>query len=151
MKKLEYKIEIDATAKQVWDTMLTKDTYEQWVAKSWPNSSYQGNWRKGEEIKFNGPDGSGTLAKLEDVKPYERVFARHIAILGDGGVKDTTSEMAEGWVGSTEEYQLKESKGKTTLTVVIETTEAWVKMFDDGWPTALNELKKITEKQLTVA
>lgn len=151
MKKLEYKIEIAASAKKVWDTMLQKDTYEQWVAKSWPNSSYEGNWKKGEEIKFIGADGSGTLAELVEVKPYERILARHIAILGSGGIQDRTSEVAKGWIGITEEYQFAERNGKTTLTVVIETTEAWAKMFDDGWPAALEELKNITERQLTIA
>jgi uncharacterized protein YndB with AHSA1/START domain len=151
MKHLEYKITISAPAKKVWDTMLQKETYEQWVAKSWPNSSYEGAWRKGEEIRFIGPDGSGTLAELVEVKPYERLLGRHIAILGQGGTQDRTSDLAKGWIGSTEEYRFSESNGETTLTVVIETTEQWVSMFEAGWPAALQELKKITEHQLAPA
>jgi uncharacterized protein YndB with AHSA1/START domain len=148
MEHLEYKIVISAPAKKVWDTMLQKETYEQWVAKSWPNSSYQGKWVKGEKIKFAGPDGSGTLAELVEVKPHERILARHIAILNPGGVEDRTSEVAKGWVGITEEYRFAEQGGNTTVTVLIETQPAWRKMFDDGWPAALQELKKITERQL---
>jgi uncharacterized protein YndB with AHSA1/START domain len=151
MKKLEYKTVIAASAKKVWDTMIRQETYRQWVAKSWPNSFYEGNWKKGEEIRFIGPDGSGTLAELIEVKPHERILARHIAVLGPKGEQDRTSEMAKGWIGSTEEYLFSEQNGKTTLTVVIQTTEEWVKMFDDGWPAALEELKNITERQLTVA
>lgn len=30
----------------------------------------------------------------------------------------------------------------------METTPEWGKMFDEGWPTALEELKKLTERQL---
>jgi uncharacterized protein YndB with AHSA1/START domain len=150
MEHLEYKIVIAAPAKKVWETMLQKETYEQWVSKSWPGSSYEGKWQKGEKIKFAGSDGTGTLAALVEVKPHERLLARHIAILGPGGVEDRTSEMAKGWIGITEEYRFVEDKGTTTLTVIIETIPEWKKMFDDGWPTALQELKRITEQQLAV-
>jgi uncharacterized protein YndB with AHSA1/START domain len=151
MEHLEYKIEISAPAKTVWETMLQKETYKQWVAKSWPNSSYEGKWAKGEKIRFIGPDGDGTLAELVEVKPYERVFARHVAILKPGGAEDRTSEVAKGWIGITEEYRFTEHQGKTTVTVLIETNAEWRKMFDDGWPGALDELKRIAERQLATA
>jgi len=131
--------------------MLNEETYKQWVAKSWPNSFYEGKWAKGEEIRFIGPDGSGTLAELVELKPYERVFARHVAVLGPGGVEDRTSDIAKGWIGITEEYRFAERDGKTTVTVLIETNNEWRAMFDEGWPTALEELKKLTERQLTTA
>lgn len=148
MEHLKYEIVISASAKQVWETMLQQETYRQWVAKSWPNSFYDGTWATGEKIKFIGPDGSGTLAELVDVKPYERIFARHIAILGPGSVEDRTSEIAKGWIGTTEEYIFTERQGTTMLTVLMETTTEWSKMFDEGWPAALEELKMITERQL---
>jgi uncharacterized protein YndB with AHSA1/START domain len=150
MEHLEYKVVISAPAKKVWDTMLQEETYKQWVAKSWPNSFYEGKWAKGEKIRFIGPDGSGTLAEIVEAKPYESIFARHIAALGRGGVEDRTSDVAKGWIGTTEAYKLDEHVGKTTLTVFIDTTAEWKKMFDDGWPGALEELKKITERQLAV-
>lgn len=151
METIEYKIDIHAPAKKVWETMIAQDTYRKWVAKSWPDSFYEGKWQKGEKIKFIGPDGSGTLAELVEVKPYETIRARHIAILQSGGVEDRTSEMAKGWVGIIEEYRFAERNGKTALTVHIETNPEWRKMFEDGWPTALQELKKISEPTLTVA
>jgi len=149
MKHLEYKIVISAPAKKVWDTMLDKETYKKWTAKSWPGSSFDGKWAKGEKIKFTGPDGTGTLAELVEVKPYDRVLARHIALLGNGGVEDRTSDVAKGWIGITEEYRFSEEKGNTTVTAMMETPPEWAKMFDEGWPTALEELKKLAERQLT--
>jgi uncharacterized protein YndB with AHSA1/START domain len=151
MEHLEYKVEISAPAKTVWETMLQKETYKQWVAKSWPGSFYEGKWAKGEKIRFIGPDGSGTLAELVEAKPYERILARHIAVLNPGGVEDTTSEVAKGWIGGTEEYRFAEHHGKTTVTVLIQTKTEWKQMFDEGWPGALDELKKIAERQLTTA
>lgn len=151
MEHLEYKVVISAPAKKVWETMLQEETYRQWTAKSWPDAFYKGKWEKGEKIRFIGPDGSGTLAEIVEMKPYESVLARHIAVLNPGGVEDRTSEVAKGWIGITEGYQFAEHLGKTTLTVSIETTPEWKKMFDEGWPDALEELKKLTEQQLTVA
>ncbi len=151
MEHLQYKIVVAASAKKVWETMLQEETYKQWVSKSWPNSYYEGQWKKGEKIRFIGPDGSGTLAELEEVKPYERVLARHVAILGPGGAEDRTSETAKGWVGITEGYKFEESNGKTTVIVDIETNPQWRQMFDEGWPAALDELKEITERQLATA
>jgi uncharacterized protein YndB with AHSA1/START domain len=150
MEKFEYKIAIAAPAKKVWETMLQQETYKQWAGKAWPGSSYEGKWEKGEKIRFIGPDGSGTLAEMVEVKPYESVFARHIAALGRGGEEDRTSEMAKGWVGTTEGYKFTEHNGTTTLTVSIETSPEWRKMFDDTWPGALEELKKISERQKAV-
>lgn len=151
MKHLEFKTVISAPAKKVWETMLEKDTYEQWVGKSWPNSSYEGKWEKGEKIKFIGPDGSGTLAEIVASTPNESILARHIAALGPGGVEDRTSDMAKGWIGTTEGYKFTEQQGKTTLVVSIETTPEWIQMFEEGWPAALEELKKITERQFSAA
>ncbi len=148
MEHLEYRIVISAPAKKVWDTMLEKETYKQWVANSWPNSSYEGRWAKGEKIRFIGPDGSGTLAEIVDFRPYESVLTRHIAVLGPNGSEDRTSDVAKGWIGITEAYRFVEENGKTTVTVSIETTPEWRKMFDDGWPAALEDLKRITERQL---
>lgn len=148
MEHLVYKVVIAAPAKRVWDTMLERETYRQWVAKSWPGSNYEGTWAKGENVRFIGPDGSGTLAEIVELKPFKNVLARHVAVLGPGGKEDRTSEVAKGWVGITEEYTFDEHNAKTTVTVSIETPSEWRTMFDDGWPIALEELKNITEGQL---
>jgi uncharacterized protein YndB with AHSA1/START domain len=147
MEKLEYKIQIAAPVKTVWDSMLQEDTYRQWAGKAWPGSTYEGKWAKGEKIKFTGSDGSGTKAEIVELTPQKSVFTRHIAVLGKGGKEDTTSEVAKGWIGSTEAYKFEERNGKTTVTVTIETTPEWTKMFDDSWPGALDELKKVAEHQ----
>lgn len=147
MERLEYEIEIAAPVKKVWETMLQKETYEQWVSRSWPDSSYKGKWEKGTKISFVGPDGSGTLAEIAELIPNKRVLAVHVAALGPGGVEDRQSDMAKGWIGTKEEYQFTEQDGKTKVKVTIETTPEWTSMFDEGWPAALAELKALSERQ----
>lgn len=147
MEHLEYKVEISAPAKTVWESMLQEATYKQWAGKGWPGSTYQGKWAKGEKIKFIGADGSGTLAEITELKPYQTVLAKHIAVL-DKGKEDRTSDVAKGWIGINERYTFQERNGNTTVTVSIETNPEWRKMFDDGWPKALDELKRVSERQM---
>ncbi len=146
MKKLEYKISIDAPVKKVWDTMLHPATYQEWTAASWPGSFYKGDWTKGEKIKFISENGSGTLALITELKFYQFLFAEHIAILGAGSIEDSTSEEAKGWIGTTESYRFIEENGVTKLVVEMTANPAWEKMFDDGWPNALKKLKEICER-----
>lgn len=146
MLKLEYKIEINAGKKKVWNTMLAPDTYKQWVHVSWPGSYYEGTWSKGENIKFLLPGRGGTMANLVECKPYERILARHIAVIKADGTENRNAEASQGWIGSTERYDLNERNGKTTLNILVETTPEWKDMFNDGWPDALQSLKEICER-----
>ena len=146
MKNLEYKIHINAPKQKVWKTMIQRGTYEQWVAASWPGSSYEGKWNEGEKIKFVSKNGSGTLALIEVFKPYDYISAKHIAALLEGGREDYDSDIAKGWIGTMESYTFNERNGETDLTVEIKTNPVWQKMFDDGWPNALKKLKEICEQ-----
>lgn len=50
MKKLQFKININAPLSKVFDCMLglsNKSTYEQWTAMFNPTSTYEGSWEKG--------------------------------------------------------------------------------------------------------
>lgn len=153
MKKLEFKTTINAKREKVWDTMLQPDTYREWVNVSWPNSTYDGKWKTGEDIKFIGGEGNegGTKANIVEARKPEYLLAKHIAIINADGTLDSTSEQAKGWVGTTEEYTFTEKDGKTELTVVINTNPDWESMFTDGWPNALKKLKEICERKAVTA
>ncbi|MEO6232504.1 MAG: SRPBCC domain-containing protein [Ferruginibacter sp.] len=145
MKNLIYKIAISAGAQKVWEIMLAPDTYQEWVNAAWPGSFYEGRWAEGENLRFIGKDGSGTLALLESYKPYTYISARHIAILQSGGIEDRESDIAKGWIGTTENYMFKDESGVTMLTVELIINPEWEKMFNEGWPKALARLKEICE------
>jgi len=146
MKKLEFKIDINASAKKVWDTMLNPETFKEWIKASYPGSYYEGQWKRGENIKFLSANGGGTLATLVELRPYEYILAKHVAVIDQDGREDKTSEMAKGWIGTTEEYNFDERNGKTEVKVVVNTYPEWEKMFSDGWPKGLKRLKEITER-----
>ena len=151
MNELRFNAEIFAPKKKVWDTMLNLDTYKEWTNAAWPGSTFEGQWKKGSDIRFVGADSSGTLATIIDLEPYQRVVAKHIAILLKGGAEDRTSDDAKRWVGTTERYDFDESNGTTTLNLTIKITPEWEQMMKEGWPLALNKLKEITEGQTTLA
>jgi uncharacterized protein YndB with AHSA1/START domain len=145
MKKLEFKININAPRKKVWKIMLDKETYKEWVGVSWPDSYYEGEWKEGNDLKFITPDESGTLVTLLKHKPYELSHAKHIAVLIDGGEEDRESEVAKSWIGTTETYTFTEAKGVMELKVEINTNPDWAEMFNDGWDKALGKLKEMCE------
>lgn len=100
----------------------------------------------GEGKPFISPGQGGTLATLLEYKPYEIILARHIAIINPDGTEDRGSATAKSWIGMTESYAFTERGGKTTVTIVIQTTPEWENRLRDGWPTALASLKKICER-----
>ncbi len=146
MKTLTFKTNINAPRQKVWTVMLNKPTYEEWVGVSWPTSSYEGKWQKGNHVKFVGPDGSGTLAHIKEHQAYELTLAEHVAVLNPGGAEDRDSDTAKGWIGTTECYTFTEIDGVTELKVEINTLPDWIQMFEEGWPGALKKLKQMCER-----
>lgn len=145
MKKLEFKVTIDASREDVWNSMLDKDTYLEWTSASWPGSKYEGKWGLNEEMRFVGESGEGTAAKVVKFKPYELLEMKHFAVVLKGGVLDTNSDITKTWVGTIERYEFRDTNGKTELTVTIECFPNWEEMFKGGWPGALKKLKDIIE------
>ena len=125
--------------------MLSPETYKEWVKNSWPGSYFEGNWKKGEDMRFISPGQGGTKATLVENKPYEFIFAEHVAVINSDGSEDRTSDIAKGWIGTTESYTFTETNGKTELKVEITTNPDWEKMFANDWPKALATLKEICE------
>jgi uncharacterized protein YndB with AHSA1/START domain len=152
MNKLEFKTEIAAKRDKVWRTMLDPNTYREWVNVSWPGSHYEGNWKTGENVRFIGDQSQGgTMANMVEVREPEYILAKHIAVITGEGKEDRTSEVAKGWIGTTEEYTFTEKDGKTELKVTIHTTPQWESMFTDGWPDALQKLKEVCERKAVTA
>jgi uncharacterized protein YndB with AHSA1/START domain len=146
MKKIAFETTIAAPKKTVWEIMLHPATYKEWVNAAWPGSFFRGEWKEGETLRFISEDGSGTLATLIAHKPYDYSFAKHIAVLNPGGIEDRDSDVAQGWVGTTESYTFTEQNGQTELVVELNIHPNCEKMFSDGWPKALAKLKEMCEQ-----
>ncbi|MCB9231889.1 MAG: SRPBCC domain-containing protein [Bacteroidia bacterium] len=151
MKKIHYKIEINAPAMQVYKTMLglgNISTYEQWTAEFNPTSTYEGSWEKGAKMYFVGTDENGKrggmISEIAENIPGGFVSIRHYGIL-NGENEITEGPEVEKWAGGLENYSFQENQGKTTVSVETDITEDFQEYFDSTWPKALQKLKEIVE------
>ncbi len=151
MKKLQFKIEINATAQKVYETMLglnDKKTYEHWTSAFNPTSTYEGSWEKGNKILFVGCDENGKkggmVSKIEENEPAKYVSILHYGFL-DGENEITTGEHVEKWAGGHENYTFQENNSITTLTVDIDTIDEYLDYFNQTYPKALEKLKEILQ------
>lgn len=152
MEKLQFKIEINATAQKVYEAMLglkDKKAYEHWTAAFNPTSTYEGSWEKGSKIYFTGQDENGKkggmVSEIVENQPAQFVSIRHYGFL-DGDTEVTTGEQVEKWTGGHENYSYQENNGVTTVTVDLDTVDEYLDYFKSTYPTALNKLKEISER-----
>ena len=151
MIKLQFKIEINATPHQVYETMLgliDKRTYEYWTSAFNPTSTFEGSWEKGAKIFFIGTDENGKkggmVSEIMAHKPAEFVSIKHFGFL-DGDTEITTGEQVEKWAGGHENYIFSKKNTMTEVTVEMETIDEYLSFFNKTYPAALERLKEISE------
>jgi uncharacterized protein YndB with AHSA1/START domain len=147
MRRLTFRIEIDAPRSRVWSAMLDDATYRDWCSEFSPGSHFEGDWGEGSRIRFVGPgengDG-GIVSRVRANRLHEYVELEHIGVVREGR-EDTTSDVAHEWAGAHESYTFTDAGGKTELLVKCDTTEEHEAMFAEMWPRALERLKAIAE------
>ncbi|MBK9525680.1 MAG: SRPBCC domain-containing protein [Bacteroidetes bacterium] len=152
MKKLQFKVNINAHVTKVYDFMLginSKSTYEQWTALFNPTSTYEGTWDKGNKILFIGVDEKGEkggmVSRIVENIPKRFVSIQHY------GLYQADKEITEGpevekWANGFENYSFEENNGTTSVTVDLDTTEDFLDYMNETYPKALDKLKEICEK-----
>lgn len=152
MKKLQFKVSINAPVSKVYDCMLgtnSKSTYEQWTAMFNPTSTYEGSWDKGNKMLFVGVDENGErggiVSEIFDNIPNKFVSIRHYGLV-KGNEEITEGPEVEKWANGFENYSFEENNGTTTVTVDLDTTEDFIDYMNDNYPKALGKLKEICEK-----
>ncbi len=152
MKKLEFKVSINAPAHKVFDRMLglsDKTTYEEWTKAFHPTATYEGKWEKGSKILFIGTDShgerGGMVSKVVDIIPNRFVSVQHYGIV-KGNQEITEGLEVEKWGNGFENYIFEEINGYTVVIVNLETPEHFVDYMQKTFPVALEGLKKICEE-----
>jgi hypothetical protein len=152
MKKMQFKVSINAPANKVYDVMLgisNRLSYEQWTAMFNPTSTYNGNWDKGSKIQFIGIDEKGEkggmVSEIADNIPNRFVSIRHYGLL-KANVEITEGPEVEKWANGFENYTFEEINGTTTVTVDLDTAEDFSDYMNQAYPKALGKLKEICEK-----
>jgi len=152
MKKLQFKVSINAPVNKVYNFMLgikSKATYEQWAAVFNPTSTYEGSWEKGSKILFVGVDEQGEkggmVSRIAVNIPNRFVSIQHYGLL-QADKEITEGPEVEKWANGFENYTFEENNGTTTVTVDLDTTEDFVAYMNENYPKALDKLKELCEK-----
>lgn len=147
---VHFEKEINAPAKKVFETMLSKKNYEQWTKTFNPTSTFEGSWEKGSKILFVGVDEKGNkggmVSMIKENIPNKFLSILHQGIL-EGDKEILSGPKVEGWRGATENYTFSEKNGKTTLIVDTDTIKEYEEYFKETWPKALDVLKRICEEK----
>ncbi len=146
---LHFEKEINAGVEKVYRTMFDKIKYTEWTAEFNPTSHFRGSWKKGSKIIFlgTGQDGKtgGMISRIKENIPDKFVSIEHLGIFKDGKEITSGSE-ADKWAGALENYTFKNVRGKTLLSVDMDSNDEFKSYFLDTWPRALEKLKEICEK-----
>lgn len=155
MKKLQFKVTINAPASKIYDLMLgisNKSTYEQWTALFNPTSTYEGSWDKGSKMLFIGVDENGDkggmVSRIADNIPNKLVSIQHYGLM-QAGKEITEGPEVEKWANGFENYTFLENNelpGTTTVIVDLDTTEEFIDYMNENYPAALDKLKEICKK-----
>lgn len=152
MKKLQFKVNINAPVTRIYDFMLginNKSTYEQWTSMFNPTSSYEGSWDKGSKILFIGVDEKGEkggmVSRIAENIPNQFVSIQHYGLLiADKEI--TEGPEVEKWANGFENYTFEENNGTATVTVDLNIIEDFLAYMNQTYPKALDKLKEICEK-----
>jgi len=152
MKKIQFKININAPAVKVYDIMLgisDKSTYEKWTALFNPTSTYDGSWNKGSKMLFIGIDDlgekGGMVSEIVENLPNRFVSIRHYGLV-KSNVEITEGPEVEKWANGFENYTFEENNGITSVTVDLDTIDDFLDYMNNTYPIALDKLKEISEE-----
>ena len=157
MKKLQFRVNINAPVTRIYDFMLginSKSTYEQWTAMFNPTSTYEGSWDKGNKILFIGVDEKGEkggmVSRIAENIPNRFVSIQHYGLL-KADQEITEGPEVEKWANGFENYTFEENNDPdsyrgTTVTVDLDTTEDFLDYMNQTYPKALDKLKEVCEK-----
>lgn len=147
MKKIEFKITINATAKKLWQTLWFHQTYKKWTNVFCEGSYYQGEMKEGNTIQFLTPQGRGMYSSIESFKENEYAVFKHL-----GEIENFINQPAENfaWSGSTETYKLTENNGITVLTAIQDTVPEFEEWFNTTFPKAMQHIKTLAEQPVAI-
>ena len=157
MKKLQFKVSINAPVTKIYDFMLginSKSTYEQWTSLFNPTSTYEGSWDKGNKILFIGVDENGEkggmVSRIAENIPNRFVSIQHYGLF-KADKEITEGPEVEKWANGFENYTFEENNGPdsnrgTTVIVDLDTPEDFSGYMNQSYPKALDKLKEICEK-----
>lgn len=145
MKKLSYKISIDAPREKVWESLWNKETYAAWTSPFGEGSAIViKDWNEGGRVYFTAANGHGMYSDIVKMTENDYISFKHLGEVKDGK-ELPIDEKSREWSGWMENYTLTELNGKTELLVEVDMNEKETEFMDNAFPKALDKLKEISE------
>ncbi|MCH5718465.1 hypothetical protein [Niabella hibiscisoli] len=94
---------------------------------------------------FLDAERNGMLSTIKRLEPPSLVEFSHYGELNKG-VEDTTSDRVKDFAGAVERYELLPDSEGTLLKVLVQTTEEYEQMMNDGFTKSLQALKELAEQ-----
>jgi hypothetical protein len=146
MERKEFKTTINAPRTKVWQVLWDDATYPQWTSVFSEGSKAVSDWNEGSKILFLAAEGGGMLSMINKKIDNEYMSFKHVGMVDKEGAEITEGEHVAAFAGAEENYILKETDGKTDVTVELDISEQYEEMFSDMFPKALQKLKEICEQ-----
>ena len=142
MKKLEYKTQISATPKKIWDILWTQETYKIWSGVMNEGARFEGNFEEGSLIDLYDAKNNGMFNLVEKNIPHREMTMQHKGWIYDGVRED------QGWEDSRETYLLTENHEGTELKILVNSLDEFEAFFNTNYPRVLEKIKEIAEDQI---
>lgn len=143
MVEMKFSVEINASKKNVWDTLWQDETFRQWAGLIDPGTYMTGVLKEGNEIQFISGNGYGVTSFVENLVEGEILLLRHSEDTQEEGKR----ERAQEWTGGKESYLLAENDGTTTLTAVFDVPSEMEEYFKVNYPKAFERVKVLAERK----
>lgn len=140
MKNLEFKIEINASPKKVWEVLFSQDSYKKWASAMNEGTYFEGNWEEGSVMKFLDPKNNGMYNLVLKNNPNQILQMKHIGWILDGELSP------QNWEDSTVEYLLTPFENGTILTGKVKSLDEFVDFFNSKYPKNFQNIKNLAEE-----
>lgn len=145
MRKENFSTVIYAPKEKVWQVLWGKTTYPVWTEPFGEGSRAETDWQEGSRILFLNSENEGMVSRIAKKDENDFMSFEHLGMVDKNGNEDFESEKVKAWVGSKENYRLKEVDGKTELQVELEVEDSLGNFFGDTFPRALQLVKELSE------
>jgi uncharacterized protein YndB with AHSA1/START domain len=149
MKKLHFKININATAAKVWQVLWNDTTYRKWTSAFQEGSYAVSDWKEGSRVQFLTPDGGGMFSIISECRANELMEFTHLGVIRKFEEQPLDDE-TKAWSGGKEIYSLTEDNGSTTLLVALDAFEAFQEYFQGTFPKAMALVKDLAEQPIVI-
>lgn len=145
MNTKTYTITIKAPKEKVWSALWKDANYRKWASVFHAGTYMEApSLAEGADVRFLNPEGSGMYSIIETVEPNKTMIFRHLGEVKDQ-INQPPNEESNKWAGGKERYFLEQNGDETTLRAEVDAYEEFENFFDEVFPKALDEIKKIAE------